>query len=444
MIFPSLLGIIVATLIAIAFGYMMAVSILPLPFRRRFAWILAPGIGFGLCSLLFFVFRRPVFTVEIVLLLMLSIVWYRRRPWTNLAKWTGVPLHFSILAVLFAGALGFAVTGLLLTVDRMPYGDWDGWNIWNSHARLLNRAGSNWQTILPYTFHGDYPLLTSAVAARYWRYAGTEIPEVGALLGILLTLSGVGVLALALMELRDKVLAVLFALVLLGTPYYLELGSDQFADVPLSFFILTTIALIVIHLEKRPANPGLLALAGFTAGCAAWTKNEGLLFLLVASAVLLAALFFRGNLVRPFAAFLLGASVPVIVIVFFKLTVAPRNDLIAASNYRTLLEVMNPERHVSILRYAGKLVRSFGAWTVSPIPPLFGFVALRGSDRRVLSSSSWLTALSILAIMTAGYYSVYAITPHDLQYHLDSSLDRLMTQLWPSFLLVLGLAARPL
>jgi hypothetical protein len=444
MILLPVFGIIAATLIAIAFGYFLSVLVLPFEFRGRFAWVLAPGIGFGFCSLLFFLFRRPVFTVEFAVLLALGVIWYRRRSGPDFAKWTGVPQHVSILAVFFAGALGFAVVGLFLTVDRMPHGDWDGWNIWNSHARLLNRGGPNWQHILPYTFHGDYPLLTSAVAARYWRYAGTEIPEAGGLLGIVLTLSGAGVLALALRELRDVVLATLFGLVLLGTPYYLELGSDQFADVPLSFFILTTIALIVIHLERSPANSGLLTLAGFTAGCAAWTKNEGLLFLLVTCVAVLGALLFRGNPILPFGSFMLGALVPVTVIVFFKLAIAPRNDLIAASNYETLMGIVNPDRHLSILRYAGRLLWSFGEWRVSPIVPLFVFVVLRGSDRRVLASSGWVTALSILATMVAGYYSVYSITPHDLQYHLDSSLDRLMTQLWPSFLLVLGLAARPL
>ena len=444
MILVPLVGITVATSIAIAFGYFLAVSILPLPFRRRFAWILAPGIGLGFCSLLFFIFRRPVFTVEIALLLGLFVAWYRHRWWPDFSEWAGIPLRVTILALLFAAALGFAVTGLFLSVDRMPHGDWDGWNIWNSHARLLNRGGSNWRTILPYTFHGDYPLLTSAVTARYWRYAGMEIPEAGGLLGIVLTLSGVGLLALFLIELRDTVLAVLFSLVLLGTPYYLELGSDQFADVPLSFFILSTIGLIVIHLEKSPAGSGLLVLAGFAAGCAAWTKNEGQLFFLVTTLVLFIVLFFRGSAGYPLGSFLAGALVPVTVLVVFKLTIAPQNDLVAATNYHTLLGIMDPERHALILEYAGKLVWSFGKWIVSPMLPLFAFVALRGVDRRVLSSSGWLAGLAIWVLMTVGYYCVYAVTPQPLQYHLDSSLDRLMTQLWPSFLLVLGLAARPL
>jgi len=444
MIFPSSLGIVLAGVVATVFGYVLTASTLPLQFRRSLAWVLAPGIGLGFCSLVFFAFRRPMFTVEFVLLLTICALWFRRKSWRSIAPSIDLSWRPSLISLVFAIGLGSAITGLFIGVARMPYGDWDGWNIWNSHARLLHRAGSNWTNLLPYTFHGDYPLLTSAVAARFWRYAGREVPEAGAILGILLSLSGIAVLGWTLKELRDVSLAALFSFVLLGTPNYLDLASDQFADVPLSFFILVTIALIVIYLE-RATDSRSLVLAGFTAGCAAWTKNEGLLFLLATSVVLFAALtLLRMKLYAHFVPFVAGAAFPVLVILFFKLAVAPQNDLIANSTHATLLGILNPERHIAILKYAGNLFLSFGKWTISPMIPLFAFVALRGGDRSMLRSSGWLTGFAILAIMTLGYYCVYLTTPHDLSYHLKTSFDRLMIQLWPSFLLLLGLATSPL
>jgi hypothetical protein len=44
----------------------------------------------------------------------------------------------------------------------------------------------------------------------------------------------------------------------------------------------------------------------------------------------------------------------------------------------------------------------------------------------------------------AGYYATYVISPYDLRWHLNSSLGRLLLQLWPSVLLLVGLAARSL
>jgi hypothetical protein len=386
-----------------------------------------------------------MFTVEAALLLSMFAVWGLRRSWRNLPKVNILSLQLPAVAFLLVSALSFSLVGMILFVDRMPHGDWDGWNIWNSHARLLHRAGDSWKSMLPYTFHGDYPLLTSAIAARYWRYAGGEVPDAGALLGILLSLSAVAVLVLTLVELRDIVVAVLFGLVLLGTPAYLELASDQFADVPLSFFILTTIALIVIHLERRPADSGLLVLAGFAAGCAAWTKNEGLLFLLAAFVVLSVSLVLsRPEAGHQVGSFVAGALPAFLVILAFKFTVASQNDLIGNSTYSSLAQVLNWQRHITVLRFAGRTLWSFGAWWISPIVPLFVFVGLRGGDRVIVKSSSWLTGFGILAIVAAGYYCVYVTTPLDLQYHLTSSLDRLILQIWPSFLLLLGLAARSL
>ena len=45
-------------------------------------------------------------------------------------------------------------------------------------------------------------------------------------------------------------------------------------------------------------------------------------------------------------------------------------------------------------------------------------------------------------MVLAGYYAVYILTPMDLQWHLDSSLERLLMHFWPSALLLAGLAAR--
>ena len=74
--------------------------------------------------------------------------------------------------------------------------------------------------------------------------------------------------------------------------------------------------------------------------------------------------------------------------------------------------------------------------------PIAAFVGLRGIDRSTTRSAGWLTSASILGLVAVGYYLVYATSPLILQYHLDSSLNRLLIQLWPSVLLVLGLLCR--
>ena len=55
---------------------------------------------------------------------------------------------------------------------------------------------------------------------------------------------------------------------------------------------LSSLALLCLYSERAPGESGLLVLAGFMAGCAGWTKNEGLLFI---SALLCIGFAFANN-----------------------------------------------------------------------------------------------------------------------------------------------------
>ncbi len=424
-------------------GYFVTTFLVPPKSARALAWAFAPAVGAGASSLIFFVFRRPIFTVEIALLTLFALGFLAR---SMLFREPAPPISWrpSLFGLVLSGAVALAVYGLLLRADRMPHGDWDAWAIWNTHARFLHRDGRTWSDHIRYTVHGDYPLLTPLLTARLWRFTGEEVPEAGSLLGIMFALSGVAVLLSTLSQLRDIQLALLMALVLIGTPYYLDRGVSQYADVPLAVFMISTIALISLHWEREPDRFGPLVLAGFTAGCAGWTKNEGLLFILATCIVLLLPVF-RDPAVtfRRFASFSLGLLLPLAVISYFKLAIAPRYDLIEDLRYQeTIQRITSIDRHAVILKSLARSAWFFGAWAMQPMIPLFAFIALRGANRRVFRSQGGFAGLSILGIVLAGYYAVYLITPIPLQDHLDSSLDRLLIHLWPSFLLVLSLMAR--
>jgi len=85
----------------------------------------------------------------------------------------------------------------------------------------------------------------------------------------------------ALSILRGRNQGYLGGLVLMGSPFFIVLGASQFADIPLAFFFLLTFVFIFFHNRFSEDERGLLILAGLTAGLSAWTKNEGLLFLIL-------------------------------------------------------------------------------------------------------------------------------------------------------------------
>ena len=426
----------VAILVSMFLGFCVTNWLLPRPYRwLKFA--LTPAAGAGVCAIIFFSFRRPFFGIEAVMVVVAAVLLWRQRQGTL----TGINLSARSLAflALVTPALLVAAQTALTHLYLHPHGDWDGWAIWNWEARLLFRAGASWRNFLPSAYHGDYPLLVPATTARFWRYMGGEIPEAGGWLGIVLGLCSVAVLALTLAELRSPILGALMGLTLLGTPNYVGASASQYADVPVGSFFLASLALIALYFERSADPPSLrmLSAAGFFAGCAGWTKNEGLLFIVAAAVALSLPLFReRREALRRLAFFGAGLAVPLLVIVTFKLTIPARNDIVT---YGELHKALMLDRHVMILKYFARFTFSFGGWSWSPYIPVIAFILLIGIHRPVFRSYGWRTIVSIVILVALGYYFAYLVTVEPLKWHLESSMDRLLLQLWPSLLLIAGL-----
>ncbi len=424
-------------------GYLVTASLAPARLPRFMVWSLAPGIGLGLCSLIYFSFRRAMFTVEFVVLACLLAYRFFYRPEKRSAATPSASLRQPALLLILGVCLGLALGGQLLTIQRAPHGDWDGWAIWNTHARVLYRGTSNWTDSIRYTFHPDYPLLAPSITARFWRYAGKEVPEAGAILGFLLSLSSISLMAAALWDLHGTPDAIPLALMLAGTPTFLVHSVSHLADGPLSFFVLSTIALISLHAHYESESSRLLVLAGFTAGCTGWTKNEGLVFISAASVALMAPVFFdRKRTARSLGSFALGLLPPLAAIIYFKLAIAPQNDLIQGTAFEhVLIRVKDPTRYLEILRHVGRAAW-FEKWPIAPMLLVLAFVISRGLNWKAIRSWGWCVGAGAIAITLAGYFLVYLVTPLALEYHLDASLNRLLLHVWPASLLLIGLATK--
>ncbi len=426
------------------FGFLTTSLLAPPGTSRGLRWAFAPAVGAGICSIVFVLFRRPMFTIELALLAGLVAAYFSvRKPALRLGSFYISPLPASWM--LLAVACGIAISQWSVVIEREPHGDWDATAIWNSHSRYLYRDGPAWQSDIRNTFHSDYPLLVPALVARLWRYIGNDVPDAGGVSGAMFVLAAVAVLAGVLAELRASSAGVVMALVLLGTPFYIHYGVAQSADVPLSLYILCTAALICLYRMRSSESRGLLVLAGFTAGCAGWVKNEGLLFLVVVGLVLLLPVLWEPSVtLRRFAAFACGGFLPLLVIVWFKMAVAPPNDIFGYRHYSEIMQKLSdPSRHLTIFQNFSRTFWSFGEWLVHPAVFVLLYVALHGIDRKTAHNAGWLQSVLIWGLVVAGYYAVYVITPMDLQWHLDSSLPRLYLHLWPTALLLTGLAVKP-
>ena len=408
------------------------------------------GLSVGLGSCLYFgwlvrgrsnpadyrVFEGAAWGIIGLLALSLPFVARRRREQLSAAAasstWTRV--HFA-LAIGVAAATLCQIMTFALFYRIAPHGIEDAISIWNLRARFFFRGGDHWTDgFSPINWHGDYPLLLPCEVARSWSWAGGESTLIPALLALTFPMATLALLAGAIGLLRGPSQGLLAGLVLLGHGYFFETAASQLADIPLAFFVLVAVvSLALADREDSSVRHRFIALAGLSAGLAAWTKNEGLLFLLflpACRAIMRAGESARWHLAGEILVYALGVLPVALLIVYFKVRLAPPNDLMSGqTGALTLAKVFDSSRYLAIMTWELRAL-----WNIGPglIPALGVYAWLLGRSACRPARLGYLPILG--AIIAVCYFAAYLTSPHDLQWHLDSSLERLHCHLWPSAL----------
>ena len=447
------------------------------PAERMLKLFLSAGYGLGAFSILFLVLRAlglaSLLSVDVFAFVLLVVAWLLTRRLVPAATVLPAADHNfpgwlrGSLTAGFAAALCAALYSAVRRTMAYPNGEgWDAFAIWNLHARFLFRGGAGWRqgfsAFIPWS-HPDYPLLLPAAIAHFWSYAGQESYAVPATIGLVFTISTVGVLFSALLILRGRKVAMLGGLALMATPSFIEQGTSQYADVPLSFFILATVVMLCLCDASVVVSPpaGWIALAGLAAGFAAWTKNEGLLFL---CSLLLARFWMLAGgkrigqggetlaRARSFRLLVVSALPILLIILWFKRFIAPPGDLFVYSA-ATFHQFSDLARYAAIGKWFGKQFFRFGHWLWVPGSLLVVgiFLALRnwgaqnrGDPGNARPEIGFRACAAALTITLCGYFVIYVITPYDVYWHLRFSLNRLFLQLWPGaiFLCCLRIGVR--
>jgi hypothetical protein len=335
----------------------------------------------------------------------------------------------------FVGLAALAVRHVVCFFEVEPHGAWDAYGFWNTRARCLYRGTEAWRDAFsPLQDHADYPLFLPATIARCWLYADDDATTGPIIVALLMATLTAGVLISALSLLRGGGQGWLGGMALLGAVGYVADIGIQYADVPLGFFILATAVALVLHDRTGRTSRLFPVLAGAFAGLAAWTKNEGLLFL-AAVPVARCVIVRLGPGVRAFlpelAGYVLGLLPAGLTLLYFKLAIAPPNDLLASERPTIWGMVTDWDRHELIIRALASAAWDLGRFL---LPVLIAYALLIGRAPAARRGPGIATVVSLLLLMGAGYYLIYLTTPHDLRWHLETSLDRLLAQLWPLML----------
>jgi hypothetical protein len=352
-----------------------------------------------------------------------------------------------LMTALFAISFYYAAIQFCNISTIFPFGDWDGWSIWNLHAKFLVFAKENWKNILSPAMnfsHGDYPLLTPSFIARGWATTQSERTAIPVYTAALFTTAVLGLLSAGLFTLRGTKAALMGGLVLVSTPKFIYWGAAQYADVPLGYFFLAVVMLIALFDLKYPRQKQLLFLAGLCASFGLWTKNEGWLLLSGIVVSRTAAQLWNKQLhasLLEWAYFLTGLAPLFFMTIYYK-SIAPINDMVI-SPLKSLSQLVDISRYMIVLKSFSQNLLSFGNWNWISIPILlFIYFLIWGSRVTKVERLPVGRLVGAIIIILIEYFFTYMLTPRELEWHLKTSLDRLLLQIYPTAIFLFFLAVR--
>ena len=409
------------------------------PFMKNsalaFRILFSVPLGFSLTSFLYFLFM--IFniynfsfyrSVELVLLVLAGIFYYfknEQEP-VKIPEFSR-PLFWSCSA---------AVIFYLRYFINNTLGSWDGFRIWNIKAEFLYQYSDVWRNVfkLPhFMMHNDYPLFLPCTTARIWKYAGVDSTDLNLITGLIFTFSIIFLLYFTVKKYKNKKLADVVCSILALTVPFITNGASQASDIPLSMFILSSAVALLFFIDERKTI--YIFLAVLFSGLSAWVKNEGMMYFLILVMLAVILLIYLKEYKKIIAA---GVSVLISACVLFlmKNTAKAPNDLysglILLKTYKHLWQI---DYYIIIIKH---LIKSI-FWNFSMA---FAYVLLFIPGIKTEKKAGVFVLWSLIFLMSAGYFTVYLLSPHDMDWILKNSIERIILHIYPVFILTLALCMK--
>jgi len=318
------------------------------------------------------------------------------------------------------------IAGIAIVINKIYYaqtqfGEWDSWWLWNYHARFLTHENIKYISHQTKITHPDYPLMLPGMIALFWQLFHTQNLIIPYIIGLFVTIIIPVILYLDLYK-KNFLIAGLVLLLIATDDIYLRFGLMQYADIPLGLFFLC--AFVCVQYAKE--NTTFITLTAIFLGCCIWTKNEGIMLSLIFT-LFHAKTLFTNNRWKHFIA---GFAIPLAILIGYKYAM-PATDLIKEQNHKTLTQFLDWNRYKLIWQYLWDNINGdFFYIKIGTI--LYGiicFVEKKMPDKNIL----------ILLCCLIAVFFVFVFTTKTLQWHLETSMDRVLAQLMPAFVYVIAI-----
>lgn len=331
-----------------------------------------------------------------------------------------------IIAPIEYNALDLIILGLLFLIAlQQIYGYWDAWAIWNTKAKFL--TSGNWQQLFSPQIkwmHPDYPLLLPSIVATGWSISGAYSPVVPFMVALLFSWSIYLLVKDWVSHLfNNSVYGVLGGLLMISLPAFLRWSGSQYADIPLANFIL--LGSILLYFSTNNLS---VFISGFAFGLAIFTKNEGLLYFILIL-VSLTYTFWKINKKIPFNSLLLlvGGALPGILSSFIVKNHAARNEFI--TNLPEIISSISFHRFFLVIERFLHEFLAWKEWMVFWIIAILFLVFLHKQEKKHYFWNTFFTALIVLCFIS--FFLIYLVTPQDVVWHIQTSFNRLLIQIFP-------------
>jgi len=308
-----------------------------------------------------------------------------------------------------------------------PLIDWDARSIWFFHAKMIYSAGSinntaGWSSPIVAFSHPDYPKLVPALAAQLSYLAGfwnEYLPKLALLLMLLPPL-------MSIISFRKWSLSFIFLLFMMSFSFSLLIWNG-YMDGLLAVYTSMSLLFLGRYFQKKQ---NIDFISGVVCGFLLINiKNEGILGAVAISICFVVFQLSSNNwkttkvTFKNFRkSFLFGIILlfPFFIWNVYKIQWGLQNDL-GIGTMESFQHILSRFNDGSILQIFSQSYNQ-----IYGLIFIIGLLLIASAIRQKTMTKEVFLALITASIIFVGIITVYSLTPHDLTWHLGTSVDRTM------------------